>query len=793
MTTTTLTLVKDILTGSDSSNPNSLTNVNGTLYFSATDGTNGFELWKSDGTAAGTVLVKDIFTGTNGSNPYNLTNVNKTLYFTAYDATNGFELWKSDGTAAGTVLVKDIVAGANGSSPNNLTNVNSTLYFVANDGMNGRELWKSDGTEAGTVLVKDILTGANGSSPNNLTNVNGTLYFVVYDDTNGSELWKSDGTANGTVLVKDIRTGAGNSSSPEYLTNVNGILYFLADDGTNGRELWKSDGTEAGTVLVKDILTGVNGSSPNNLTNVNGTLYFVANDGTNGYELWKSDGTANGTVLVKDIFTGSDSSDLSKLTNVNGTLYFQADDGTNGFELWKSDGTANGTVLVKDINIGTNGLGANGSDLSNLTNVNGTLYFQATDGTNGYKLWKSDGTAAGTVRVLDINPGNASSYPANLTVVNGKLYFTANNGQNGTELFTINIDEPNDNIPSRLTNPSDDVFNIKSQEKNVKTKLEITLTGCSSNLLNELGLFTVDDDKGTINGIAPGAEGYAKAALERSRVIFSVIVNAPNGLDSNNFSSLLELNSEEKFRFLLVKNSTFDAVKTGATAITELLFSSVSTQKITDLGDDGFSLAWRDGSGASATDFSNLVVKIKQTTKSLTLGTNLQGKSQGEVIDLREAKQSVTANFSVHREAAFNNFVGFYQVADENGGIDTNGDGKADVLTGQAGYIQAALGKRVAGIDLSVSNQGAASYSGVFQPGAIFAPFIIVNGSPDALLDSNPNNDPAIYFPFLGANSDKSDHIRLLGNNTFGFEDLANGGDRDFNDIIVKVNLTAIA
>ncbi len=476
---------------------------------------------------------------------------------------------------------------------------------------------------------------------------------------------------------------------------------------------------------------------------------------------------------------------LTTLTNVNGTLYFTASDGTNSYDnrnrtngrkLWKSDGTAAGTVLVKDILI-------DDEESNNLTNVNGTLYFTASDGTNGYELWKSDGTEAGTVQVLDINPGTASSYPSDLTYVNGKLYFSADNGKDGRELFSINI-------PSRLTNSADDVFNIQGED--AKAKLEITITGQDSNLLNELGLFTVDDAKGTINGIAPGAAGYAQAALERTKVIFSAITNAPNGFDIKTLSSILELNAGENFRFLLVKNSTFDSVKTGATPITELLFSGISTQKITDLGADGFSLAWSDGSGNNATDFNDLIVKIKQTNKSLTLGTNLQGKTEGEVIDLRQSTQAVKADFSVYREASFNNFFGFYQVTDEKGGIDTNGDGKADIFTGDKGYAQAALRGRIAGIDLSVSNQGSATYSGVFQPGAIFAPFIIVNGTPDALLDSNPNNDPAIYFPFLGANADKSDHIRLLGNNTFGFEDLANGGDRDFNDIIVKVNLTAI-
>ena len=74
------------------------------------------------------------------------------LYFTASEATNGTELWKSDGTEAGTVPVKDICPGTGNSSPYYLANVNGTLYFRANEGK-GQELWKSDGREAGTTLV----------------------------------------------------------------------------------------------------------------------------------------------------------------------------------------------------------------------------------------------------------------------------------------------------------------------------------------------------------------------------------------------------------------------------------------------------------------------------------------------------------------------------------------------------------------------------------------------------------------------------------------------------------------
>ncbi|MHC5828943.1 MAG: ELWxxDGT repeat protein, partial [Nostoc sp.] len=134
-------------------------------------------------------------------------------------------------------------------------------------------------------------------------------------------------------------------------------------------------------------------------------------------------------------------------------------------------------------------------------------------------------------------------------------------------------------------------------------------------------------------------------------------------------------------RFLLVQDGTLNAVRNDPNSIGKLLFSSVSTQKITDLGDNSFSLGWKDASGKSSTDFNDLLVKINQTNQALPLGTNLQGQFQGEVIDLRDVQQSVKAEFNVYREASYNDYVGFYQVTDANGGIDTNGDGKADILT----------------------------------------------------------------------------------------------------------------
>jgi ELWxxDGT repeat protein len=420
-TPTTVSLLADINTNGDS-NPFFLTNVNGTLFFIATDSNNDTELWKSDGTAAGTIRVKDI-NPTGSSTPENLTNVNGTLFFTAADSTGDRELWKSDGTDAGTIRVKDI--NPTGSSlPVGLTNVNGTLFFQAEDSNNNFELWKSDGTDAGTIRVKDI--NPTGSSfPGNLTNVNGTLFFDATDSSGDDELWKSDGTDAGTVRVKDINTNG--SSNPRNLTNVNGTLFFTATDSSGDTELWKSDGTDAGTVRVKDIDPGNGSSLPIILTNVNGTLFFSAVDGSGDRELWKSDGTDAGTVRVKDIRTNG-SSLPAHLTNVNGTLFFTATDNSGDEELWKSDGTAVGTVRVKDID--TTG----SSEPTNLTNVNGTLFFDAFDSTGDDELWKSDGTDAGTVRVADINP-TGSSLPNVLTNVNGMLFFTANDGTHGVELY----------------------------------------------------------------------------------------------------------------------------------------------------------------------------------------------------------------------------------------------------------------------------------------------------------------------------------------------------------------------
>jgi trimeric autotransporter adhesin len=225
-----------------------------TLYFRANDGKHGVELWKSDGTERGTRLVKDINPATpalttpickrnkncpGGSWIDDLTLAGKTLYFSANDGQNGVELWKTDGTEAGTVLVEDInpSSASRASDIGNLVAVGKTLYFSANDGQNGLELWKSDGTGAGTKLVEDINPGAADSDPDQLTAYRGSLLFSADDGVHGSEMWRSNGTKANTALLIDLEPGA-DGSEPGGLTTSGKYLYFAASNPSAGEELW---------------------------------------------------------------------------------------------------------------------------------------------------------------------------------------------------------------------------------------------------------------------------------------------------------------------------------------------------------------------------------------------------------------------------------------------------------------------------------------------------------------------------------------------------------------------------
>lgn len=380
--------------------------VDGLAFFTVWNGTE-YELWKSDGTAAGTTRLRTFEPGTGAEE---MTAAGGLLFFRGSDQA-GRELWKSDGTAAGTVRVADLRPGPEGSNPGELTAFGSRLFFRANDGVTGHELWSSDGTAAGTVLVRDLTPGPDGSSLFDLTATDSFLFFVASLPSGSYELWRSDGTAAGTRIVEELAAG------PSNLIAAERILYFSASDGL-GNSLWRSDGTASGTVPLPGPPRGEGTYIPEML-DVNGTLFFRAADGyVDNCALWRSDGTEGGTVPVgQPPFTCP-----GGLTNVDGTLFFTGDSAS----LWKSDGTS--VTQVVDFR---NGL----SSISSLEGVGGRLFFNGFDDAAGSELWTSDGTAAGTVRVADLAPGPASSRPTWLTESNGLLFFRADSGTYGTEIW----------------------------------------------------------------------------------------------------------------------------------------------------------------------------------------------------------------------------------------------------------------------------------------------------------------------------------------------------------------------
>jgi ELWxxDGT repeat protein len=519
--------------------------MNGTMFFAGNDGTSGTELWTTDGTPAGTVRLKDIRPGPEGSSPRHLTVVGNSVYFVADDGTNGFELWRTDGTEDGTRMVADLtppgdsfqpvplgavgdrlvfaaaaadIAGpglepwvtdgtpggtlllkdlrpSGGSDPGivqaaaanlfrgDAAAVGDTLYFAANDAVHGRELWKTDGTSEGTVLVADKTAGTRSTSPLSLTVAGSSVYFRAFTGSLGTRVtyFKTDATSGvvsvgelgdesgmkmgalggefllvvpiggalrlykldpaspaGTQLslVKALPDARGSSWGNEVI-EWNGAAYFLArgNDGPRATmDLWRSDGTDAGTVRVARFDAPPTGVTPRLAVGGDDNLYFAATEVADGTEPYISDGTDAGTRRLVDLAPSSSdgvTGGVAAVETPTGTRgLFVATEREHGSELWVTDGTAAGTNLLKDINPGpASGVPANNfvfnGKMDNFSPpFNGRVYFQAEASGVGPELWASDGTEAGTYLVKDIVPGFNGSSPGGFTPFHGRMYFT---------------------------------------------------------------------------------------------------------------------------------------------------------------------------------------------------------------------------------------------------------------------------------------------------------------------------------------------------------------------------------
>lgn len=331
-----------------------LGSVGSTLLLAVKDREHGAELWRSDGTAAGTVLVKDIAPGPASSFqlgassdiPWYVPGVipiatGNHLFFLANDGAHGEEIWRTDGTAAGTRPVGNFTLADDSLFRPKWAAIDDRLVFAASEDEGGG-LWVTSGEVPAVVFLAPL-------SITSMASGDGVAYLGVTDAEQRPEIWRTDGTVAGTIRVKALATDdrTGSVLAPAV---VNGRLFFWVYPPGGPGSLWTSDGTEAGTHPLGEI--GLAWSSPtlSFAAAVGDRLLFAGGD-ADGATLWASDGTANGTVPL----TGRrvpNSSPTSELFGLPDRLYFDGIDDL-GVELWESDGTEGGTRRLADVRGGT--------------------------------------------------------------------------------------------------------------------------------------------------------------------------------------------------------------------------------------------------------------------------------------------------------------------------------------------------------------------------------------------------------------------------------------------------------
>ncbi len=268
-----LNIVKDINPGAGDGLANNIIISSGSLYFPAFAGPGGFNIWKSTGSAASTVLAVDLpFTALG----LNLTDVNGTIFFSR-EYTSGFinygELWKSNGTTAGTSLIKSLSDDFVTFGFTQLLKYKDKLYFylIENTGVDFVSLWSSNGTSAGTVEIKHNIFIDIALSPLFITN--NTLVMTA-SSLFQLPLKKSDGTTPGTV---DFHTFS-NFYSGSVLESTEKLFFFTDNATVSGvetfDEIYQSDLTTENSRSLRE-LYGTSFAGSNNIRNAAGNVYFT--------------------------------------------------------------------------------------------------------------------------------------------------------------------------------------------------------------------------------------------------------------------------------------------------------------------------------------------------------------------------------------------------------------------------------------------------------------------------------------------------------------------------------------
>jgi ELWxxDGT repeat protein len=408
--------------------------LDGGIVFTGFDPVNGPQPWRSDLTPAGTELVATIGTPPPASGwPIALTALGGKVLFQACAGAEDW-IWASDGTAAGTVRLP---ATSVPCTPTRVFSRFQRAGALAYFPWNGR-LWRTDGTPSGTISLLDL---PPDTFPR-MGAIGGKLVFSLPPpsfppSSNGwiFTFWTSDGTPAGTRQVFEFRS----SSGPVLFAPGDGILLFQAQSYISPffAEMWRTDGTPAGTFPLLRLRGQVDGRVPQTAV-LDGKTYFLAKARSAGPELWMTDGTAAGTAPVLPDLDAPGPRNLIDLVAFRGDLYFAADmiqvsgGPAHPRGLWRSDGTAAGTVLLAELDLPG---GLDDPMAPQLTPAGDQLFFLVNAGPGRVELWRTDGTPGGTARVREIQPTPAFAGIIALTAAGGELYFTAGDGVHGNELW----------------------------------------------------------------------------------------------------------------------------------------------------------------------------------------------------------------------------------------------------------------------------------------------------------------------------------------------------------------------
>ncbi len=442
------------------------------LFFIANDGEHGDELWKSDGTDAGTMMVKDINPGyASAFDPFAyvsfaFTALNDILYFTANNGINGYELWRSDGTDAGTYLLKDIIPGSDGSKPEYTTGAGDAIYFSCSNSDYLPSIWKSDGTEAGTYQIIENVWAKSNDNPNAnfFIDYHGYVYFGGGTDVYDIEVWRTDGTEVGTGLFAELYP-AGEEVDPYLFNVVNDKLIFSSEQLNNS--FFISDGTMEGTMpLIDNSGHEVEVDDIGFFLIAENKIYFPsAIDDYSG--CWVTDLTSGGTFPLAqqsfDYYYGAG----HRSTTIGNNIIFNSNDQVNGCSaIFESNGTPDGTLQALSCDVIYNA--------DDMVTFNGKVIIEAKDGNDefGSELWLYDPEFE-PLSIHSNETGNINIYPnpANdfLIIKTGITNFfnteLSISDLSGYILYTQNISSPE--ILLNVSNYAQGMYIISITENNV--------------------------------------------------------------------------------------------------------------------------------------------------------------------------------------------------------------------------------------------------------------------------------------------------------------------------------------